>query len=155
AGLVDRVLSPEMLRERGYFRPEYVAWLREQQASGRQDFSQHIWALLVFELWHRTFIDTDLSDRKDLGFEDLGLRDGAGLGAARPGRAPEPAQRSDPRDAAPALSIHANTPCRTAGSRPIPGNLDGSTPRRLRILIVADVDPVQPCSGAERVLNEH
>jgi asparagine synthase (glutamine-hydrolysing) len=73
SGLLDRMLSPAVLRERGYFRPEYVTWLREQQASGRRDFSQHLWALLVFELWHRAYIDADLSNRKRLSFDDLGL----------------------------------------------------------------------------------
>ncbi len=73
APLVDQILSPEVLRSRGYFDPGYVNWLRAQQAAGKRDFSQHLWALIVFELWHRAYIDADLSDRKGLTFEDLGL----------------------------------------------------------------------------------
>ena len=67
---------PKVLRERGYFRPEYVAWLREQQAAGKRDFSQHLWALIVFELWHRAYLDADLSSREGLTFDDLGLSSG-------------------------------------------------------------------------------
>jgi len=73
AGLADRLLAPDLLRERGYFRPEYVQWLRDQHAAGKRDFSQHLWALLIFELWHRTFIDSNHSAREGLTFEDLSL----------------------------------------------------------------------------------
>ncbi|MHB2016631.1 MAG: asparagine synthase (glutamine-hydrolyzing) [Candidatus Xenobia bacterium] len=71
--LVSSALSPQVLRARGYFRPAYVEWLYEQQRHGRRDFSQHIWALLVFELWHRMYIDQDLSARSDVTFADLDL----------------------------------------------------------------------------------
>jgi asparagine synthase (glutamine-hydrolysing) len=134
SGLADRLLSEDLLRERGYFRPEYVTWMREQQASGRRDFSQHLWALLVFELWHRTFIDGNLSAREGLTFDDLGIGSGSPpipTAAGHPG-----ADRLDPRASQPAAApIHA--------------------PARLRILLVSDVDPADPSSGAERLLNEH
>lgn len=129
ATLVEQVLSPAALRERGYFRSDYVQWLLAQQRQGKRDFSQHLWALLVFELWHRAYIDQDLSDRQGLTFEDLGLKlvsSRSSPAATRPGEAAVPAQ---PRDA--------------ASSRP------------LRILMAADVDPVQVIGGAERMLNEH
>lgn len=74
APLVDQILDPALLRKRGYFRPEYVEWLRGQQSAGKRDFSQHLWALIVFELWHRAYIDADLSDRKGLTFADLDIR---------------------------------------------------------------------------------
>jgi asparagine synthase (glutamine-hydrolysing) len=147
AGLVDRVLSPETLRERGYFRPEYVAWLREQHASGKRDFSQHIWALLVFELWQRIFIDADLSDRPGLTFADLGLgpvseRRPAHRAATISGQRVVEA-RQDRRTRGPGQAILRPR----ASPRPPSGGL--------RLLLGADVDPVRPCSGAERVLNEH
>ncbi len=71
--LADVLLSPKLLAERGYFDPDYVQWLRAEQEAGRQDFSQHLWALVVLELWHRMYIDTDLSTRTELTFSDLGL----------------------------------------------------------------------------------
>jgi asparagine synthase (glutamine-hydrolysing) len=71
--LMDELLAEPQLKQRGYFDPQYVAWMRDQQSSGRRDFSQHLWALMVFELWHRTFIDEDHSSRRDLTFADLDL----------------------------------------------------------------------------------
>jgi asparagine synthase (glutamine-hydrolysing) len=73
APMADQLLAPDLLRERGYFRPEYVQWLRTQHAAGKRDFSQHLWALLMFELWHRTFIDQNLSAHAGLTFESLAL----------------------------------------------------------------------------------
>src|SRR6202035_3733736 len=43
--------------QRGYFRPERVRGLLKAHACGRRDNSRGIWNLLVFELWHRRFID--------------------------------------------------------------------------------------------------
>jgi asparagine synthase (glutamine-hydrolysing) len=71
AALMDNLLHADLLRERGYFRPDYVAWLRRQHTAGRRDFSQQLWALLVFELWHRIYIDNDLSGHRGLTFQDV------------------------------------------------------------------------------------
>jgi asparagine synthase (glutamine-hydrolysing) len=141
SGLMDQVLSPGLLRERGYFCPEYVTWLREQQALGRRDFSQHLWALLVFELWHRAFIDTNLSSRQGLTFEDLGLSSSLQPTMSDQSRAP------DPLPSVVAESHGSWTvPTQPAARR---------TGNPLRILMVADVDPVHVIGGAERMLNEH
>ncbi len=55
--LVRDCLSEEVVRRRGYFRPEAVRSLIVQHQSGRRDLSLHLWALLVFEIWHRMYID--------------------------------------------------------------------------------------------------
>ncbi len=57
APLVDRYLSPAAVRQRGWFRPEVVARLRAEFASGRRDFSLHLWGLLVLEEWARQYLD--------------------------------------------------------------------------------------------------
>ena len=57
APLVDRYLSPSAVRERGWFRPEAVAKLREEFSSGRRDYSLHLWSLLVLEEWARQYLD--------------------------------------------------------------------------------------------------
>ncbi|MBI5366002.1 MAG: asparagine synthase (glutamine-hydrolyzing) [Planctomycetes bacterium] len=44
-------------RSRGYFRPEAVSALIDRHLAGHGDESHKLWALLVFELWHRMFID--------------------------------------------------------------------------------------------------
>ncbi len=52
----DILLDPRA-RERGYFRTEVVESLLAEHVEGTADHSQGIWTLLVFELWHREFID--------------------------------------------------------------------------------------------------
>jgi asparagine synthase (glutamine-hydrolysing) len=56
-GTVAReVLLSERARQRGVFDPAYVERLFRRHHEGRElDF--HIWTLLSFELWCRTFLD--------------------------------------------------------------------------------------------------
>jgi len=56
--LVRDCLSEEVVRRRGYFRPEAIRSLLYLHQSGRRDLSLHIWALLVLEVWHRMYIDS-------------------------------------------------------------------------------------------------
>ncbi len=42
---------------RGYFRPEVVRNMVEDHQAGRYDHSYRLWALLVFELWQREWVD--------------------------------------------------------------------------------------------------
>jgi len=50
------LLAPEALG-RGYFRPETVTALVEEHVAKRADHGYRLWSLLMFELWHRAFID--------------------------------------------------------------------------------------------------
>jgi asparagine synthase (glutamine-hydrolysing) len=50
-------LAPERIRQRGYFRSETVQRLIHHHASGRRDYSLHLWALISFEEWHRQYLD--------------------------------------------------------------------------------------------------
>jgi len=54
--LLDTYLSEASVRQRGWFRPEAVARLREDFRSGRRDYSLHLWALLVLEEWARQYV---------------------------------------------------------------------------------------------------
>ncbi len=54
---VEELLSKETLESRGYFRPDAVHSLLERHRSGRRDFTWHIWSLIIFEIWHRMYID--------------------------------------------------------------------------------------------------
>ena len=57
APLVDSYLSSKAVRRRGWFQPQAVARLREEFASGRRDYSLHLWGLLVLEEWARQYLD--------------------------------------------------------------------------------------------------
>ncbi len=52
----DLLLSPRAMG-RGYLRPEAVRDLWGSHQRGLRDHSAQLWALMVLELWHRTFLD--------------------------------------------------------------------------------------------------
>jgi asparagine synthase (glutamine-hydrolysing) len=52
----DLLLSPRGLG-RGYVRPDRVRDLWRHHQRGVRDHSAQLWALMVLELWHRTFLD--------------------------------------------------------------------------------------------------
>jgi asparagine synthase (glutamine-hydrolysing) len=55
--LIDDCLSPATVRERGLFDPEAVQGLLRENEAGTADNALRIWALVVLELWQRTFLD--------------------------------------------------------------------------------------------------
>jgi asparagine synthase (glutamine-hydrolysing) len=57
SAMVDDLLSPRRLRERGYFDPAVVGQLVREQRAGRQDWSLQVWQLLTLELWMQAFVD--------------------------------------------------------------------------------------------------
>jgi len=59
--MVETFLSSEVIRKRGYFNPEYVAWLIREHHAGKQNFSDQLWALMVYEVWHRIYVDNEHS----------------------------------------------------------------------------------------------
>jgi len=59
------LLEPRTL-QRGYFDPAGVRRLLDDHFSGRRNSSGHIWRLLIFELWHRNFLETFASRGADL-----------------------------------------------------------------------------------------
>ena len=52
----DYLLS-ENSQSRNYFDQEYIKRLINDHQNGRSDFTRKIWALLSFEVWHRTFLN--------------------------------------------------------------------------------------------------
>ncbi len=56
-GYAREVLLDEAALDRGYFRPERLVALLDRHEAGDEDNSRRIWNLLVFELWHRRFVD--------------------------------------------------------------------------------------------------
>ena len=48
-------------RQRGYFEPAFVDRLVDEHLSGTRDHTLRLWQLLVFELWHRQYLDAPVS----------------------------------------------------------------------------------------------
>jgi asparagine synthase (glutamine-hydrolysing) len=49
-------LSPASLRETGFFEPGYVKRLIDEHMSGAENHSHRLWALLMFQMWYKTYI---------------------------------------------------------------------------------------------------
>lgn len=51
------LLSPEAVGRRGFWNGRYVARLLAEHWAGQRDWGYHLFCLMVFELWCRTFMD--------------------------------------------------------------------------------------------------
>jgi asparagine synthase (glutamine-hydrolysing) len=56
-GIGHILLEPRSLA-RGYFNPSGVRTMLEEHWQGRRDNSGSLWILLMFELWHRNYLDS-------------------------------------------------------------------------------------------------
>ena len=52
------LLSPERLRRSGLFDPVYVTRLQSEHERGVANHRKLLWTLLMFELWHESFVET-------------------------------------------------------------------------------------------------
>ncbi|QDT46425.1 Asparagine synthetase [glutamine-hydrolyzing] 1 [Symmachiella dynata] len=55
--LLQDVLSRERIQSRGYFDADAVTALMDDHMQQRADHSEHILALLTFEIWHQVYLD--------------------------------------------------------------------------------------------------
>src|SRR5688572_4077193 len=56
--LISDLLSEDVVKRRGLFRPKEVKRVIDANISGREDYNLHVFHLLGLELWHRAFIDS-------------------------------------------------------------------------------------------------
>ena len=56
--LVQTILLEPRTLQRGYFNPKGVKRMLAEHFDERRDHSARLWRLLVFELWHRNFLET-------------------------------------------------------------------------------------------------
>jgi len=56
--LARDLLSPERVRRAGVFDPEYVTRLQDEHERGTANHRKLLWTLLMFELWHESFVET-------------------------------------------------------------------------------------------------
>jgi asparagine synthase (glutamine-hydrolysing) len=62
-GLTDffsDVLNSPRCKQRGYFEPSFTGRLIREHLAGQRDHTMRLWQLLVFELWHRQYVDDAL-----------------------------------------------------------------------------------------------
>lgn len=52
------LLSPERIRRAGVFNADYVARLQDEHERGVANHRKLLWTLLMFELWHESFVET-------------------------------------------------------------------------------------------------
>jgi asparagine synthase (glutamine-hydrolysing) len=57
APLVDDLLRDGRFRARGLIKPAWIDWALEANSSGQAVLWHRIWALMMLELWYRTWID--------------------------------------------------------------------------------------------------
>jgi asparagine synthase (glutamine-hydrolysing) len=55
--LLSDVLTSPRTRQRGYFEPAFVDRLVGEHRAGKRDHTLRLWQLMVFELWHREYLD--------------------------------------------------------------------------------------------------
>jgi asparagine synthase (glutamine-hydrolysing) len=68
--MLSILLEPRTL-QRGYFKPEAVHRILNQHFRHRRDHSQVLWLLLIFELWHRSFLEAhSYSSRAAISHEE-------------------------------------------------------------------------------------
>ena len=56
--LARDLLSPERVRRAGVFNPTFIARLQDEHERGIANHRKLLWTLLMFELWHESFIET-------------------------------------------------------------------------------------------------
>jgi len=54
---LQQLLVEPVTIQRGYFNPRAISRILDEHAKSRRDWSSVIWQLLVFELWHRNFLE--------------------------------------------------------------------------------------------------
>jgi asparagine synthase (glutamine-hydrolysing) len=50
-------LSPQTLKQQGFFAPRVVQQLLDDHVAGREDLSRQLWGLLAFTLWHERHVE--------------------------------------------------------------------------------------------------
>jgi asparagine synthase (glutamine-hydrolysing) len=55
--LINELLSPQEINKLGLFDPKVVATLITEHKAGIRDHAFRIWTLVMFQMWHRTYIE--------------------------------------------------------------------------------------------------
>ena len=55
--LINKVLSPDSIRKRGFFKQSFIQKMMEQHLQKKKDYSHRLYSLLVLELWMQKNLD--------------------------------------------------------------------------------------------------
>jgi len=69
--LVSQVTLGKKTTKRGLLNPQYLRWMLEAHRNGSQNFAHRIWAIFVFEIWARLYLDHNLSERPKINLKEL------------------------------------------------------------------------------------
>jgi asparagine synthase (glutamine-hydrolysing) len=76
--LVLTTLLDTQTLQRGYFNATGLRRMLDEHFQGRRDHSARLWRLLIFELWHRNFLEKIGRTNEPLPAAAVGLNEGAG-----------------------------------------------------------------------------
>jgi len=57
--VINQFFSEQNVRERGYFSWNYISKILHNFQKSKLYYSRQLWNLLIFEIWHKIFIDSD------------------------------------------------------------------------------------------------
>lgn len=69
--ILARAFTAENLKKRGFFNKNGIDQLMARHFSGREDLSQPLFALLVFDAWHRMFFEEKITSSPGITLEEL------------------------------------------------------------------------------------
>ncbi|MGH9960519.1 MAG: asparagine synthase (glutamine-hydrolyzing), partial [Pyrinomonadaceae bacterium] len=67
--LARDLLSPERVKRAGVFNSDYITQLQDEHERGVANHRKLLWTLLMFELWHESFIETPRRIETSVGSE--------------------------------------------------------------------------------------
>lgn len=54
---VRELLNEKDIRQMNYFNFSFIRWMMDEHFSGRRNFTHKLWALIVFQLWHKIYME--------------------------------------------------------------------------------------------------
>jgi asparagine synthase (glutamine-hydrolysing) len=69
--LAERLLADDYLERQGVFRPGIAERYLAPHVAGRVDESERLWPLLMFQLWHRVYVDERATEPPVSGLESV------------------------------------------------------------------------------------
>ena len=69
--LAEQLLSPERLQRQGIFHPHIYANIVRPHLERGADYTDQVWTLLMFQLWHTVFLEGDVFTPPTYTWQDL------------------------------------------------------------------------------------